>query len=275
MVVNHNTTSTHNDTSLTEYEELCVKAAKNNMTYDSDHFHTQYEKDCHRLEKDPNYFAPWIEAAIEAKEQKLTDKSSDYYRIRSLAQLSVFNDAMDTAYCRRNYADIPNKPLKPLEPLELFEHEGGGNGNNAGNHMNGREIRLDPEVRVRLERVNIRIRNEICIVCHQATNEFIEHGCNSDCAYYCHDECAARWIAARFDNPRPYCMVCGVDHTLNQIPRIMTDNGFVNAVRLMVQGNFLDLNNLGPQFLEYMDYRGIEFQQLDLGDPQDPNDVGN
>lgn len=159
------------------------------------------------------------------------------------------------ATCPKNHIKQYSHTLR-----NIINHEQLHDAENQENRRQTIRIRPDirPDIRTRLECINVRIVENICVICQNHTDNYVQDSCNSNCGYYCHDKCAGRWIATRFDNYRPYCMVCGINHQIEQIPFVVTNDGLIQASLEMAQEELLDLNNLGPQFLEYLEYRGIE-----------------
>lgn len=132
------------------------------------------------------------------------------------------------------------------------------------------DIYVPENMRSIFTRQHIMIRSQVCIVCHEATDNRIIQSCNSGCTYYCHDVCAGRWIMARLiSNVYPYCMLCGTQHNKNQIPLIVSDNNLINVVRLMRDEGVLGLGlglGLGPtgQTLttdEYIEQMPLAFRE--------------
>jgi hypothetical protein len=238
-----------------EMTNLRIKSAQNNMIYDAKYFCTELHLDLKRMKADSTYRSVWLLAFAAAKRENIIPQDFDLEAmVIGIVKAPIYECAV---YRRKKIGPMLGKPVDGA-PAVGYDHDLFG-----GLHQQ-REIHLDPDVRARLQMMHIRIRQNECVVCRQPTNEFIEDGCDSGCGYYCHDICAARWIVARFDNPQPYCMVCGVYHTLNQIPQVMSDQGFIDAARERVVDGLLDPNNLGQQFHDYLNYRGIGVNQIGL-----------
>ena len=217
--------------------ELQERAALNNLHYDCWYFHKKYHRDLRIMGADPNYYSPFVTVVKRIHEVWGYEPNN----------LACTNPDESTAHLLKIHDFVPAEQ----------EHDGGENPNNQD-----LDIHLLPEVLVRLAMMHIRIERGVCAICRLPTNNYIQDGCESGCRYYCHDNCAARWIIGCFDHPRPYCMICAVDHATNQIPRVMSDNGFIHVTRQMILDGLLDANNLGPQFMDYLDFRQIGVNQI-------------
>lgn len=142
---------------------------------------------------------------------------------------------------------------------------------NPNANPNQSEVYIPPRVAAQFDQSRIQILPNVCAVCRNDCNNRITDVCDNSCAYYCCDECAGRWIVSRLGNPHPYCMICGSEYGINQVSRVVTDNGFVNVVHLMINDGLLDPNNLSAQFFDYVNYRNLNMWQL-LPNHNPPND---
>ena len=230
---------------------LRIRSAQNNMVYDPTHFIDRVQSDIFRKRTDPDFFSEWIAVLIDTIR---TNRTSLQIQMEMEHRRKTYHPE---SICLVDYAYRAGVII-----ADHFNDLENRDPDNRGDHQGQRRIHLHPAVQENLDRIHIRIRENTCVVCRLPTNEFIENACENNCGYYCHDLCAARWIVARFDHPRPYCMICGADHAVNQIPLVTSDQAFILAARERVAGGFLDLNNLGPQFLNYLDFRGIGLNQL-------------
>lgn len=67
--------------------------------------------------------------------------------------------------------------------------------------------------------------NTLCEVCKIYTNEKISCICQSNCIFFCHDNCFIKWIIDR--RKYPFCMKCMSPYNIDVINRI-----FFHAQRL-------------------------------------------
>lgn len=274
-------------------------AARNNMIYDPAHFMREVFQHLKMKESNPRFTSPspWIDVFLDS-----TNLSTDDDNGHNFNSQYVKNQYINSQYIEQ-YAQLEYDPYSELsanntKPDHDVSKNNINNVNNADDYMeallgltlnesdlvdkispdqdavyhNDNEIRLNPDVRDKLNRMNIQIKPNVCVICRRNTDNVIRNSCASDCAYYCHDVCAGRWIGGRLDNPHPYCMMCGETHELHHIPNVVTDNGFIFAVRSMIQENLMNLANLGNQFMTYIDFRGITLQDLT---PHNENNENN
>jgi hypothetical protein len=218
-----------NEDQRRDYIRLCERAAQNNMIYDHN-----------------NYGYNDIEGMLDVLDQ-----------LTNLDLNSVPSDVISNAIENKiyNFEDLygPNKNYLVAE-VDIENIDPNQNQNDG--------IHVPPHVALRFDRQHIQVIPHMCIVCRNPTDNHIGDACENGCAYYCHDECAARWIITRFDNPHPYCMICGSNHAVNQLPYVMSDNAFIHVASDMVEHGQLDLNQLGPQIIAYMNFRGVNVQDL-------------
>lgn len=242
-----------------EQYELYLKAAKNNLKYDPVNFVIEASIHLEIQNNNPEFISPWIDALLD--NEKGIDADEMLAEIEQYRQLfSQYHDQNTGNPSHDQNTGNPSHDQITGNPSCVIMEDGFDELLDGTDNSDG--VRLEQHIIDMFAKLNLHIQNNICVICRTNTDNFIQNSCASNCAYYCHDVCAGRWILSRFGNPHPYCMVCGREHNMNDLPNVITDAGFVQVVQMMILNNTMSQADMGEQFMNYIAFRGIPMGHL-------------
>jgi len=139
------------------------------------------------------------------------------------------------------------------------------------------DIYLMQDVLNKLDRLNITIVKNRCVVCMRHTTNMVSNSCNSYCTYYCHPLCAARWVVTRLQDSVPYCMVCCHNYQPEQIPFLVSDQHILETACSMysdtsmfehnyetcIKENIFNVREKNPKLMAYLESKGFQFDTIE------------
>lgn len=126
------------------------------------------------------------------------------------------------------------------------------------------DIQIPDDFLEDFNKLKIRVDKNVCVVCRTGTLNRISSACDSNCAYYCHPDCISKWVVTRLVDSHPYCMICCLNHSIDQIPILVSDEQIKRAVDDLFIRTYIDFTNEDclntyKNLLEYLLYRNISF----------------
>lgn len=139
------------------------------------------------------------------------------------------------------------------------------------------DIYLMQDILNKLDRLNITIVKNRCVVCMQHTTNIVSNSCYSNCIYYCHPLCVARWVVTRLQDSVPYCMVCCHNHQPEQIPFLVSDQQILEVACSMysdtsmfehnyetcIKENIFNVRDKNPRLMAYLESKGFQFDTIE------------